>query len=144
MTIAHLLIGLILGKKFGYTPAFVLGSVFPDIDHLVVLIKHRHFRPAEIFRAMKYEDRYVERYKTPYIHSLLAWLIFSAIAVLFNFATGIAFSVAYLLHLILDAFDKDEMQLFYPFKKTLRGFLPVFSKWEIILGLILLTVYFVI
>jgi membrane-bound metal-dependent hydrolase YbcI (DUF457 family) len=144
MIFAHLIIGLILGKKFGYVLPFVLGSVLPDIDHLFVLIKNKHFRIKEIFSAMKNEEKYGERYKTPYTHSLLAWLIFSVIAYFINRPAGLAFSVGYLLHLALDILDIDEKQIFYPNKKTVKGFLPVFSKWEIIFTAIFILIYFVI
>lgn len=172
MTFAHLLLGLILGKKFGYTLPFLIGSVLPDIDHIFVLIKNKHWRLKEVFEIMKHEDKYGERYKTPYTHSLLAWLIFSLAAFIFwdinywinqntiitaiayiigfsdvainNILPGLAFSVAYLFHLLLDVADKDEMKLFYPFKKTIRGFLPVFSKWEILFVGILAIIYFLI
>ena len=142
MTFTHLLIGLILGKKFGYTPGFVIGSLFPDIDHLFVLLKNRHFHPKEIFGMMKDEDKYGERYKTPYTHSLLAWALFSSIvAFLFSYGAGIAFLVAYLIHLLLDLLDKDEIQIFYPAKFGVRGFLPVFSFWEIVFGIFLIFIY---
>ncbi len=144
MTIVHPLIGLILGKQFGYTAAFVIGSIFPDIDYLFVLIKNKHFKIREAFWMMKNEDAAGERYKTPYTHSLLAWLIFSGAVALYDWPTGLAFGAAYALHLLLDIIDTDEKQLFYPFKKTIRGFLPVFSKYEIIFVIILVAIYFYI
>lgn len=141
MTFAHLLIGLILGKQFGYTLAFVVGSVLPDVDHVFVLIKNRHFRLREIFDVMKDEAKYGERYKTFYTHSLLAWILFSAAAILFNYSAGVAFSVGYFLHLVVDLLDADEKRLFFPLKKTMKGFLPVFSKYEIIVAAVLIMVY---
>ncbi|MBU2036981.1 metal-dependent hydrolase [Patescibacteria group bacterium] len=144
MTFAHPLIGLILGKEFGYTAAFVIGSLFPDIDHLFILIKNKHFKFREAFAAMKNEDAAGERYKIPYTHSILGWLIFSGVVFLYSQPAGLVFGAAYALHLLLDIIDKDEKQLFYPFKKTIRGFLPVFSKYEIIFSVILLAIYFYI
>ena len=144
MTLAHPLVGLILGKQFGYTTSFVIGSVFPDIDHLFVLIKNRHFRPSEIFDAMKNEKKYGERYKTPYTHSFLAWIVISIPIILVSKPIGVAFSIGYLTHLVLDIIDTDEKQLFYPFKKRIKGFLPVFSYFEIIIILALGIIYFVI
>ncbi len=144
MTFAHPLIGLILGKQFGHTAAFVVGSIFPDIDHLFILIKNKHFNFREAFAAMENEDVAGERYKTPYTHSILGWLLFSSIVSFYDWPTGLAFGVAYALHLLLDIIDTDEKQLFYPFKKTIRGFLPVFSKYEIIFAVILIAIYFYI
>ncbi len=144
MTFAHPLIGLILGKKFSHTISFVAGSVLPDIDHLAVLIKNKHFKPREIFYAMKNEKEYGENYKTPYTHSLLAWLVISLALLIINKNIGVAFSIGYLSHLILDIIDTDEKQLFYPLKKKIRGFLPVFSIFEIISTVILLIIYIVI
>jgi len=34
MILIHLLIGIILGKVFGYYSFFVIGSILPDIDHV--------------------------------------------------------------------------------------------------------------
>ncbi len=144
MTIVHFLIGLILGKLFGYTPAFVAGAVIADIDHLFMLFKNGHFGPREIFNAMKNEDKYGERYKTPYTHSLLACLVFSAIVLSFNKTIGLAFCAGYLSHLLIDLLDKDEMRLFYPSRFSMRGFLPIFSYWEVVSGAILLAVYYLI
>ena len=144
MTLAHPLIGLILGKKFGYTLSFVAGSVLPDIDHLAILIKNRHFKPKEIFNAMKNEKEYGENYKTPYTHSLLAWFVISLVFIIINKNIGVAFSVGYLFHLVLDVIDTDEKQLFYPFKKRIKGFLPVFDIFEIIATVVLLIIYMVI
>jgi len=144
MTIAHSLIGLVIGKKIGYTLPLIIGSIFPDIDHLFILIKNKHFRLHEAFKAMKNEDKAGERYKTPYTHSILAWIIFSAAAVLISKPAGLAFCLAYALHLLLDILDTDEKQLFYPFKKTIRGFLPVLGKYEIIFAAILIIIYFYI
>lgn len=142
MTFAHPLIGLILAKKFGHTIAFLAGSTLPDLDHLFVLIKHRHFKPKEIFVVMKNEKNYNEIYKTPYTHSIFAWLIISALAIFFNKNFGLAFAIGYLIHLLIDLTDTDEKQIFFPFKKRLRGFLPVFSFIEIIIGVVLSAVYF--
>lgn len=142
MTLAHPIIGLILGKQFGYAIPFVVGSILPDSDHLFVLIKNKHFKPSEIFDAMKYEKKYGETYKTPYTHSLLALFVMSIPIILINKPIGIAFFVGYLIHLALDMLDSDEKRLFYPFKKRVKGFLPVFSYFELVAAFVLTVIYF--
>lgn len=144
MTLAHPIIGLILGKKFGHTTTFLAGSILPDINHFFVLIKNKYFKIRETFAVMKYEKRYGENYKTPYTHSLLAWLILSAFSFFINLNFGFAFSIGYLIHLILDLLDSDEKQLFFPFKKRVKGFLPVFNLGEMFLAAILMVIYFLI
>lgn len=141
MTFAHPLIGLILGKEFGHVTAYVAGSVFPDIDHLVVLIKNKHYHPLEAYRAMKDEKKYGESYKTVFTHSILAWLIFFGSLFLINRGAGLAFGTGYFIHLILDAVDTDEKQYFYPLKFKFTGFLPVFSYFEILSTIILVGIY---
>ncbi|PIR44266.1 hypothetical protein COV23_00825 [Candidatus Wolfebacteria bacterium CG10_big_fil_rev_8_21_14_0_10_31_9] len=143
MTFAHPLIGLILGKELGYTTAFVVGSVFPDIDHIFVLLKNKHFKPKEMFEAMKYEKKYGEIYKTPYTHSILSWIIFSSFILLIDENIGLAFCIGYAIHLLLDAINTDDKQYFYTLKKTFKGFLPVFSWVEIIVGVVLVALYLI-
>ena len=91
---------------------------------------------------MKNEEKYGETYKTPYTHSLLGWIVLSVFVILINKEFGFAFLIGYLMHLVLDIIDTDEKQLFYPFKKKIRGFLPVFGYYEIVFSLVLVGVYF--
>ena len=144
MTFAHPILGLILGKIYGHTGAFLIGSILPDIDHLVILLKHKQFSFREAYYSMKSEEKYGIRYKTPWTHSALALIVLGSLTTLINQPAGIAFAVGYLLHLLLDAIDTDEKQYFFPVKYKFRGFLPVFSYVELIAAAVLTGVYFLL
>jgi hypothetical protein len=146
MIIAHALIGLmpVANKKFSWF--WLVGSVIPDVDHLFVIYYYRLFSFKRLIDAERFEDKYGIHFKTKYGHSIFGAVMFSIPAVLINRSGGVYFFLAYLLHLLMDWPDRDEKQYFYPFKLKVRGFLPIFSKWEIgftfVLILILFRVYF--
>lgn len=85
---------------------------------------------------MKYEKKYKLEYKTPFMHSLLVLLVFTAIAYLFNFG-AIEFGIAYLLHLLIDWLDIDIKYYLYPSRIKFKGFLPIWSDFEKNITLIL-------
>lgn len=133
MIIAHPILGITLGNYFfDHFWFIVLGSIFPDIDHLIVVFKYKIFRWGKIIDSIRFEEKYNLFYKTKYIHSIFGAVIVSVPLILIDFTGGLYFFVAYLIHLILDWFDIDEKQYLYPFKKKFKGFLPIFSKAEII------------
>lgn len=133
MIFLHLILALLLGKFFGHTLLFVVASMLPDIDHLYLIVKHRLFTKKKFLDALKHEERYGIRFKTPFMHSLfglaLCSLIFYLI-VLDNQLT-LFFLLTYLSHLLFDWPDIDKKQYFYPLsKKEFSGFLPIWSKTE--------------
>ena len=139
MILAHPIIGITLGNYFGHFWFIVLGSVLPDVDHLIIIIKNRIFSRDKIIDSLRFEEKYKISYKTKYIHSIFGAVIISIPFAVIDFKGGLYFFGAYLIHLFLDWFDIDEKQYFYPFKKKLKGFLPIFSKTEIVLTLFLFT-----
>ena len=140
MIFLHLIIGLILGKLSGYTLLFVIASIIPDIDHLYLLIKHKLFTKAKIIYALKHEEKYKIRFKTPLMHSILGLLICTLIYYLTFNKNTIYFASAYLLHLLFDFPDIDKKQFLYPLKYEFSGFLPIWSKTEQRLTLIFLII----
>jgi hypothetical protein len=130
MIFLHVIIGLILGKIFGNTTLFVIASILPDIDHVYVIIKNRLFSFRKIMNALKNEERYNIRFKTPLIHSLLGLVICSIIYYLIFKIDTAYFALAYIFHLLLDWPDKDIKQYFYPIKYNFKGFLPIWSRAE--------------
>ena len=90
---------------------------------------------------MRFEDKYNIRYKTKYGHSIFGAAMVTLPVLLISIEGALYFFVAYLIHLVLDWPDRDEKQYFYPFKKKIRGFLPIFSKPEIIFTILLLGFY---
>ncbi len=137
MIIIHILLAIILGKVFGNMLFFVLGSIILDLDHIYIIIKNRFFSLKKIMQTIKYEKKYNIKYKTPVFHSFLGLIFFSLIIFFFNQKGAIYFSIAYLLHLLIDWIDIDEKYYLYPLKVKFRGFLPIWSTTEKILTLIL-------
>jgi hypothetical protein len=138
MIFVHLLLGIILGKLFGSYFFFILGSIFPDIDHIHIIIKYKLFGLKKIINSIKFEKKYNIRYKTAFVHSLLGLIIFSLIVALFNKQGAILFAIAYLLHLLIDWIDIDEKYYLYPLKIKFKGFLPIWSNIEKIITIILI------
>lgn len=138
MILAHPIIGITLGNYFGYFWFFVIGSIFPDIDHLIILIKHKIFSWSKIVDSVRFEKKYNITYKTKYVHSFLGAIIISTPIMLFNFTGGLCFLTGYTIHLLIDWLDIDEKQFLYPLKKKFKGFLPIFSKTEMIFTLFLI------
>lgn len=146
MIIAHALVGLmpVVDSKFNWF--WLAGSVIPDIDHLFVIYKHRLFSLKRLIEAERFEDKYGLHFKTKYGHSIFGAVMFSVPVFFISHIGAWYFFLGYILHLILDWTDRDEKQYFYPFKIKVRGFLPIFSKWEIaltfVLAIALIRLYF--
>jgi len=137
MVLARPIAGVILGNCFGNFWYFFIGSIIPDIDHIFVLISRKIFLPKDIIKALRFEKKYQINFKTKYVHSLLGALILSTPIMLFNFEGGLAFLLGYFIHLLLDWVDIDDKYFLFPLKKKFSGFLPIFSKKEIIFTVIL-------
>lgn len=134
----HLLIGIILGKFFGNYSFFIIGSILPDFDHIYIMIKNKFFSIQKIKESIKFEKKFGIRYKTPLFHSLLGLILFTIIIYFFNNIGALYFAIAYFLHLLIDWIDIDEKHYLYPFKIKFNGILPIWSKFEQILTMILL------
>ncbi|MSU45469.1 MAG: hypothetical protein EXS47_02475 [Candidatus Zambryskibacteria bacterium] len=142
MILAHSIVGIMPVSNSEFSWLWFMGSVIVDIDHLFVLYSHKIFSWGKLVDTTKFEDKYGIHFKTKYMHSIFGALV-TTIPILFISMEGaLYYFVAYLIHLVLDWPDIDEKQYFYPFKKKIRGFLPIFSKPEIIFTSLLLGFYF--
>lgn len=137
MIFLHLILGLILGKLTNNYLPFLLGSLIPDIDHIYIILKHKLYK-KNFLDTLKNEEKYKIKYKTPFVHSILGLIVFSVIVqlVINNYLLSFYFSLAYLLHLLIDWPDKDVKYYLYPFKIKFSGFLPIWSKQEKIITII--------
>lgn len=139
MIIAHAIIGTMpIENHFSWF--WLLGSVIPDIDHIFVILKNRLFSINKLIDSIINEEKYGIKYKTKYFHSVSGGLLISMIVSAISFSGGVYFFSGYMLHLGLDFLDKDEKQYFYPLKIKTKGWLPIFSKPEIIFTIILLLI----
>lgn len=140
MIFAHLLIGIILGLVFKNYFFFILGSIFPDIDHAYIIIKNKIWSKKKIIESLEFEKKFRMKYKTPFFHSILGLIFFSTIIYLFNNSATIYFASAYFLHLLVDWIDIDEKYFLYPLKIKFKGFLPIWSRTEKIITIILIII----
>jgi|GEM_PF-1551999 len=141
MIFAHLVTGLMPVEDSHFSIFWFLGSIIPDIDHPIVLLRHHIYKWANIVESMEHERRYHIHYRTPYFHSFLGALVVSAPMFYISFRGGLYFLGGYIGHLILDWPDIDEKQYFYPFKHKVKGVFPVFSNFEKVFTLFLVTAY---
>lgn len=138
MIFIHLILGIILGKLSGNYVFFILGSVFPDFDHIYIIFKNKFFDIKQIKDSIKFEKKFGVKYKTPLFHSILGLILFSIIIYFFSKIGALYFAVAYFIHLIIDWIDIDKKYYLYPLKIKFKGVLPIWSKSEKILTIILL------
>jgi hypothetical protein len=143
MILAHVIIGIMPVEKH-FSWFWFLGSIFPDLDHIFIILKYRFFSLRKIIDSIFNEEKFGVKYKTKYFHSIFGGIIVSILVAIFNFSGGIYFFVGYLIHLVLDFFDKDEKEYFFPFKKKIKGWLPIFSKPEIFFTIFLVLLYLII
>jgi hypothetical protein len=141
----HLAAGLIVSKLTGNYNYSLLGSVVMDLDHLIayyrtgILLKFKKVLIATTGRAD------IGLPQRNFFHNIFFCLIISIIFLLINFSAGLAFSAAYILHLILDSLDNSSYYPFYPnLKIKLQGPIKYFSKQEFVFTFILLLIYFII
>jgi membrane-bound metal-dependent hydrolase YbcI (DUF457 family) len=130
--ITHLITGVILGAISGNYLWVILGSMLVDIDHVYVFLRHRIYNPLHMVR-LGCDSRDVIKGQRTVAHSLLGWAIVSGAIYLFDATVGFYFGVGYLAHLLLDAFDKAELQLFYPLSWHIRGPINYNSRSEHVL-----------
>lgn len=120
-----------------------IGSIIPDTDHLFVLYGNKIFSLNKIINSMRFEDKYNLHYKTKYLHSVFGAIIMTIPIAFIDMTGALYFFVAYIGHLLLDWSDQDEKQYLFPFCVKFRGFLPIFSKPEIIFSVFLIGFYFI-
>src|SRR3989338_199752 len=142
MILAHFIVGAMPINNSEFSWFWFIGSAISDIDHLFVLYQHKIFSWGKLIEAIRFEDKYGIRSKTKYMHSIFGAVITSIPVLFISKEAALYYFVAYLIHLVLDWPDIDENQYLYPFKKKIRGFLPIFSKPEIIFTILLLGLYF--
>ena len=141
MILAHSIIGIMPVDNSKFSWFWFIGSIIADVDHLFVLYKHKIFSWNKLIDVMRFEDKYGIRLKTKYMHSIFGAVVTSIPVFFISKEGALYYFVAYIISLVLDWPDIDEKQYFYPFKKKVRGFLPIFSKPEIVFTILLIGLY---
>jgi membrane-bound metal-dependent hydrolase YbcI (DUF457 family) len=138
----HLALGLIIGKISGDYSAALIGSLAIDIDHMFPA-----FQEKRLFNIKKYWEKSKD-YKDSgrsYFHGIFALIFFSVILYFFDPRFALIFAIAYLGHFLLDALDNSDFMPFYPFGKfNIKGFIPYFSKQELVFSLILFLIFIIL
>ncbi len=138
----HLALGLIIGKISGDYSAALIGSLAIDIDHLFPAIKEKRF-----FNIREYWRRsrsYLGGDRS-YFHNIFSLLFFSIVLYFFDARFAIVFAIAYLGHFLLDALDNSDFKPFLPLKNVnIKGFIPYYSKQELMFSLVLFFVFIVL
>jgi hypothetical protein len=141
----HLAAGLIIGKLTGDYSAAFIGSVAVDTDHFFAFY-HSHvlLKVKKIILATTNQNFKVNNQRN-YFHNVLFFLAISTLVLIINFRVGLAFGLAYLVHLIFDSLDNQSYYPFYPNKKIgFRGPIKYFSKQEIGFALLLFLIFLII
>ena len=141
----HIIAGLIIGKvTWDYTAALA-GSLFMDLDHLISYYKNGIlFKPRAILRESLTElDPWGDQKNI--FHSVQAWLVISLLVMAINLEFGLIFSLAYLIHLVMDALT-GAFYPFYPYKKfqIKEPIIRYLSKRELVLGIALLAIFLIV
>ena len=106
--------------------AIFLATVFiatflPDIDHAgSSLGKRKIFRIVQLFTKHR-----------GMLHSFTFLFLITIILVLFFKILSLGFFLGYGTHLLVDSFSIDGIQPFFPFKKTVSGFIRTGGKTEL-------------
>lgn len=138
----HLALGLIIGKITGDYQASIIGSLLIDIDHLIPSLQKKNRVSLKEFWEKTKDSKDSSR---SYFHSIFAWIFFSIIVCLIDYRFGLVFSLAYLGHFLLDALDDSPFYPFFPIKRfDIRGFIPYYSKKELVFSLVLFIIFFII
>ena len=139
--LAHLITGLIIGKLSGNYTAALIGSLAVDLDHLAVYILHKILSSPKKFwqTVINPDDSYGNQRN--FLHSFFAWLPVSGIATAINFGAGVAFSISYLVHLLLDMIDSSDFHPLYPIRLNIKGPIRYLSKSEIAFTFVMFFVF---
>lgn len=130
MILAHMIAGALPVDNHHFSWFFFLGSVFPDIDHPFIFLRHHIYKWNKIVDSMEHERKYHIHYRTPYFHSFLGAIVLSLPVFYVNMHAGWYFLAGYIGHLLLDWPDIDEKQYLFPLKYKFKGWLPVLSVFE--------------
>ena len=132
----HIIFGLTVWLILNYVidmPFFVLafvlfGVAFVDIDE-----KTSKFGKKWFFRPIQWISKH-----RGFFHSLVACLLISVLIAALNKWVGFGFFVGYVSHLFLDCWTKSGIQLFWPLKFKIKGFVKSGGVTEDVIFVLLL------
>ncbi len=142
----HLALGLIIGKLTGNYGIAVSASVLIDCDHFIALARHGKLKDWKMFweAITDPEDSFSDQRGA--LHTLFSALVV-ALASYFLFSPIITLTLAlsHVGHLLLDTISDSDSWPLRPFSNVrVRGFIPYYSKYEILFFFALLLIFFLL
>jgi membrane-bound metal-dependent hydrolase YbcI (DUF457 family) len=141
----HIAMGILIGKVTGNYTLSLLAATVVDLDHGI-----SYARNGILFSPRKLMDAIVNEHdpwgnQRNILHNVFIWGILSAVSFAGGFQMGLAITLGYLSHLILDAMDTADYYPFFPSKKVnLKGSIIYFSRHETVFVAIIAAVYFLL
>jgi membrane-bound metal-dependent hydrolase YbcI (DUF457 family) len=137
------MLGLIVGKVTGSYEIAVGTSVLLDLDHILPLARHGLLKNFKTFwnSVTNPEDPYEDQRGV--LHTFLAVFLTTVVSYfLFGAFVSMVLGISHLGHIVFDLLSDSYSWPFRPFSnlKT-RGFVPYYSKYEVLFFLILLGVF---
>ena len=143
--LAHLAIGLLIGKLTNNYEIAIIGSLFVDLDHLISYAKN-----GVIFNFKKFWKT-VTNPHDPYgnqrhfLHNLWVLKIVAVSTILINPTVGFTFTIAYAAHLILDSLDSSDFKPLVPLsKRNVKGPIRYLSHAEIAITTCMFFIFIII
>jgi membrane-bound metal-dependent hydrolase YbcI (DUF457 family) len=137
---AHLVAGLLIGELTGYYIPALIGSLFLDLDHLIAFAQQGAI--LNLRKFWRYSTAVIELDgERTVLHSFTAWLFLSIIVVLFSPSIGIAFSLGYFFHLMLDMLDGEDFYGLWPLKINFHGPIRYLSGVELVITFAMLVAW---
>ncbi len=141
----HIAMGILIGKITGNYAASLIAATVVDLDHGISYVKNGIlFSPKKLLDAIINEQdpwgnqRHV-------LHNVAVWAIVSAASFLAGTTIGLAVTLGYGSHLILDALDSADYHPLFPNKTiNLRGSIQYFSRHETLIVALIAAFYFLI
>src|SRR3972149_1792613 len=84
--LAHLALGLIIGKLTQNYPIALIGALFVDVDHLLPFIRHKIlFSWKKFWKTITNPKSYPNLDKRNYLHSIFAFISINSATFLFEY-----------------------------------------------------------
>ncbi len=142
----HLALGLIIGKVTGNYTLAVSTSVLLDVDHFLSLYKHGALKSWKKFWKVDTNPEDPWGDERGVLHTLLSVFVVTSLCLfLFNPIIALTWFLAHFGHIFLDYISDSDSWVFRPFSnfKT-RGFVPYYSKYEILFFVFLMGIFFIL
>ena len=143
--LAHLAIGLLLGKLTNNYEAALAGALFVDLDHIICYAKNGIiFDLKKIWKvSTSPDDPYGDQRNI--FHNLLSWLAIAVAAILIIPPAGWVFAIGYTAHLVLDSLDTSDFRPLLPLSKiNIKGSIKYFSHSETAITVCMLLVFLLV